>query len=114
MRFGGQTVTFITNTESPDSRDRYNNPAEIRTEVEVPGCRFRPLTFSEEIDESGDKTVERWKLTAPPVPAAIDAQPRGELKADGVKYQIVGGAQVFTDMAGKPFKLTVVCERRTR
>jgi hypothetical protein len=107
MTFGGQTLTLITVTET-GPRDRYNNPSKVRTEVSVSGCRFRPVTFTEDID-TGDRTTERWRLTAPP--AAQAARAGDEIRVDGITYQVVDGAQVFTDMEGEPFKVTVICER---
>ena len=93
--FGGQTVTFVTVEEDLDTRDRYNKPAPVRTETDVPGCRFRPLPATATLT---DGTV-------------LAAKPNDELVVDGVTYQIVGGPRTFVDIGGQPFKTTVICER---
>ncbi len=110
MTFGGQTVTFVTVTEDPDNRDRYGNPALVRTEVPVPGCRFRPLTAKEKIEGGFNTVQDPWKATCPPVAAVVEAASTDELKVDGVIYQIVGGVRVFADLGGERYKVTVIAE----
>lgn len=110
MTFGHRTAVFVTVTEDPSTRDRYNNPLKVRTEVPVTGCHFRPLTFTEKID-LGDINTERWKLTAPTVGAVLGATTVDEVKVDGVSYQIMGGIQSHHDFEAE-FKVTVICERR--
>lgn len=113
MRFGRTTVVFVAVTEDLDNRDRYNNPQRVRTEIPVPGCRFRPLTAEEKFDFGITDTVsDTWKCTAPPVAAVMNAKSTDEVKANGVTYQIVGGPRVFTDLASKPFKVTIICQRQ--
>lgn len=117
MSFGGQTVTFVTVTEDPSVRDRYESPAKVRTETAVRGCRFRPAGTSaapatREKIELGDITSERWKITAPPISAVLNAKATDEVIVDGVTYQIVGGVRPFADMNGRNFKVTIVVERR--
>lgn len=111
MSFGRQTVTFVTVSEDPNNRDRYNKPEKVRTPVPVAGCRFRPLTFREK-QELGDIATEAWRCTAPPDPAVMSATAVDEVIVDGVTYQIVGGVRTFVDMVGRPFKVTVQCEKR--
>src|SRR5690348_3402481 len=106
MTFGGQTVTLLTVTEDPSQRDRYNKPAKVRTEHQVKGCRFRPLEFSEQI-EFGDLSLQKYRLTAPPVAAILAGDTVDEVKVDGISYQIIGGVRVFPDMNGTLFKVTV-------
>jgi hypothetical protein len=113
LPLGNQTVIVVTVAEDPDSRDRYNSPNLVRTEQPVQRCRFRPLSADETIDETGDRTRELWRLTAPPVPAVINAKANDELKVGGVTYQIVGGVRVYGDLHGRPFKCTVICERQS-
>lgn len=110
--FGAQAVTIVTISEDSSQRDRYNKPLKVRTEHAVKGCRFRPLEFSEEI-KFGDLALQKYKLTAPPVPAILAGDTVDEIIVDGIAYQIVGGVRVFPDMDGSLFKVTVLCERRT-
>lgn len=107
--FGGQTLTFVTVTENLNDRDRYNNPAEIRTETAVPGCRFRPLPASEIRTDGTEVVGDQWKATCPP--AVVGAKPRDQVTVNGAAYQIVGGPRTFADRTGAPFKVTLVCER---
>ncbi|MFN6550662.1 hypothetical protein ACP6C7_18835 [Mycolicibacterium septicum] len=111
MTFGGQTITFVSVTEDLGTRDRYGNPALIRAEVPVPGCRFRPLTAKEKIEGGFNTVQDPWKATCPPAPAVVGAASNGEVKVDGATYQIVGGVRVFDDLGGDPYKVTVIAER---
>lgn len=110
MRFGAQTVTFIAVTEDLLNRDRYNNPTEVRTEVDVVGCHFRPLTAKEKL-ELGDVATDPWKCTAPPDAAVLAAAAVDELKHKGVTYKVIGGVRPFNDFSDRVFKCTVICER---
>ena len=120
MIFGNQTVRFVTVTEDLSNRDRYNSPELIRTEIPVPGCRFRPLSAEEKIalgynaKRSGDTDVvsDPWRCTAPPAAAVMGAEAGGEVKVDGVVYQITGLPRVFPGVNGQPFKVTILCERK--
>lgn len=113
MRFGKQTLAFVSYTDDLNDLDEYGHPARVSTETDVPGCRWRPLPATETIDAMGDKVTDAWRGTVPPVPAAMNANAKSEIVVDGVRYQVVGGPRVFTDMAGVPFKVTVVAQRIT-
>ncbi|WP_445167022.1 hypothetical protein ACTXG7_24865 [Mycolicibacterium sp. Dal123E01] len=45
------------------------------------------------------------------VPAVLAAMADGVLCVGGVEYRIIGRPRVFTDLAGQPFKVTVVSQR---
>lgn len=109
--FGRTAITFVSVTDGP--LDRYNEPAKIRTTIDVPGCRFRPLPASERIDNVGDVVTDPWRATCPPLPAVVAAKAEDELIVAGVTYQIVGGPRIFEDLSGKPFKVTVIAQRNT-
>lgn len=111
MSFGGQTVTFVTFTLG--AADTLGVKPEIPAEIAVKGCRFRPLSASETAQAEVDVATQVWKCTAPPVPAALTADSTGYLKVDDVTYNIIGGAQPFTDMAGVPFKVTVLAQKQS-
>ncbi|MCF6387308.1 hypothetical protein L2K20_10015 [Mycobacterium sp. MBM] len=104
-------MTFVSITEDLNDRDRLNKPALLRTETDVPGCRFRPLPASETAKDGAQVVRDQWKATCPPLPAVLAAKARDEVKVDGVTLQIVGGPRVFDDLAGRPYKVTVICER---
>jgi hypothetical protein len=106
MSFGGQTVTFVTVTQGAEGRFE-REP--VRTPVDVPGCRFRPLGTSE-IVTATDLATEVWKCTAPPVDAVLAATASSELVYGGKTYHVTG-VEPFTDLAGRPFKVTVIAER---
>lgn len=109
MRFGSQTVSFVTITNG--ALDRLGNPAKIRTEVPVNRCRFRPLHARETAELDTNIATEVWKCTAPPAAAAVIAASTGELKHNGVTYKIIGGAKRFEDFA-EPFKVTIICQKQ--
>lgn len=104
--FGGQTVTFVTITPGTEGRfERDKTP----TPVDVPGCRFRPLGTSEMVAET-DLATEVWKCTAPPVAAVLAATAASELIYGDKTYHVTG-VEPFTDLSGRPFKVTVIAER---
>lgn len=106
MSFGGQTVTFVTMTLGTEGRfERVPVPAR----VDVPGCRFRPLGTSEMVAET-DLATEVWKCTAPAVDAALSATATSQLEHNGKTYHVTG-VEPFTDLSGRPFKVTVIAER---
>lgn len=119
MSFGGETVTLVSVGENPAVRDRYKNPERTRTETAVRGCRFRPLnskerndmTTSKEKKDLGERVADPWKLTAPPVPAVLNAKNTDELVFQGMTFQLLGVPRVFSDFSGRPFKVTIVVER---
>lgn len=109
MTFGNAVVTFVKVAENDSVRDRYGHPAETTTSTDVPGCLFRPVSFKETSPIATQQVLQRWKCTAPPVAAAMGAAATDEVIVDGVTYQIVGGAEVFSDFNG-PFKVTLYCD----
>lgn len=110
MTFGGQTVTVVTFTLS-DEEDNLGVRAETTSDVDVPGCRFRPLSFAETAQTEFDVSTQIWKCTAPPVAAILAADEKGYLRCDGATYSIVAGPQLFTDMSGQPFKVTILAQK---
>lgn len=109
MAFGGQTVTFVTVTET-GTVDGLGSPVLVRTNIDVPGCRHRPLSAAETPEWLTDIGTQIWNTTAPPEAAAIAAKSTGELIENGVTYRIIGGARPFTDMAGIPFKVSILSQ----
>lgn len=115
--FGGQTVVFVTVTEDLNTRDRRNNPALIRTETPVEGCRFRPAgtigqpAGSEKTTDVGTVVIEQWKGTCPPDPVVLSAKSRDEIKVDGVTYQLTAKPHPFCDLEGNLFKITIMAEK---
>ncbi len=113
MRFGKTVLTFVSVTEDLNDLDEYGHPARVRTETDVPGCRFRPLPATEKITDTGDVVTDPWKATCPPLAAVVNAKARDEIKVDGVTYQITGGPRVFVDLGGQQFKVTVLAQKIT-
>ena len=110
MSFGGQTVTVVT-FEIDDHPDNLGVNKETPVETPVGGCRFRPLTFSETAQTEFDVSTQIWKCTAPPVSAILAADSTGYLRVDGNTYSIVAGPELFTDMEGAPFKVTLLATK---
>ena len=109
--FGAQTVLFVS-LAGTGIFENNDFEQEIMEEVTVPvsGCRHRPLTAQEASELFGDMARQVWQTTAPPVAAAMGVSSTGRLLVDGIEYHVIGGAQTFVDIAGKPFKVTVVSE----
>lgn len=118
--FGDQTVGFVAVTlGTPDANGVRSSS---RTQVNVPGCRFRPVR-AEELGGLFTVATKGWRCTAPPVAAVVAADEISELVYDGTNtpqrgtndanvYTVIGGAMPFADMDGDLFKVTVLCERK--
>jgi hypothetical protein len=106
--FGNQTVIFVTTTPGTVVGSLgEKTPGTIQ--VSVTGCRHRPLRDDETPEYLTDIATQVWKTTAPPVPAAINAAPDGQLIVNGITYKIVAGAQPFPDPQGVGiFKVTIL------
>lgn len=110
MTFGGQSVTFVTVTHAGTS-GFLGVVAESRVETVVSGCRFRPAAVSEASD-AVSVASGRWRATCPPVAAALNASPGGEVKCGGVTYLIDGPPQPKYDIDGVLHHVTVMCKRQ--
>ena len=109
MSFGDQSVTFVTVTGTGVFND-YGEEVVTTTETVVAGCRHRPLSAAEATEAFGNVATQIWKSSCPPVAAAIAAKASGTLKEGGRTFHVLAGAQPFTDMAGDPFKVTILSE----
>jgi hypothetical protein len=108
--FGDQTLTFVAITDG--ALDRLGIPTQVRTEVVVTGCRFRPLNFEETVNLTNLST-EVWKGTVPPHPAVLSAKAIDEVKHNGDTYQIVGGIKPYTSYgSNQVYKVTVMCQKQ--
>jgi hypothetical protein len=105
--YGEQTIIFPT-LAGTGTYSELGEEITTESQVSVPGCRHRPLSAQETPVSLTDVGTQIWKSTCPPVDAAVTAQTRGTLLVDGVVYEIVGGAQPFTDMSGVMFKVTIL------
>ncbi|OBB15052.1 hypothetical protein A5761_15025 [Mycolicibacterium setense] len=82
MSFGGQTVAFVTVTETgPIGWGGLKSKTRVATSLA--GCHFRPAASTETPDTQTDVATEVWKLTAPPAVAALAVKASGELVYDG-------------------------------
>jgi hypothetical protein len=111
VSFGAQTLTFVTISEG--ALDVNGIPAQVRTEVEVPGCRFRPLRVSEKVGLVENIATEVWQATCPPVDAVLAATAISEIEYDGETYLLVGAVQPFTDFTSTVHKVTVLAQRQS-
>lgn len=87
--------------------------------VNAPGCHHRPLTFQESVELAIDIATQPWKTTLPihtygnTILAALAAlQNNDAIEVDGQEYQIVGGVRPFGDLAGNPFKATIISQKQ--
>jgi hypothetical protein len=109
--FGRDTVRFVTLAETGTANSLGVKP-KLPTNVDVEGCRHRPLKASETPENLGlDTGTQVWKTTAPPAAAAIAARSTGRMIVDGVTYNIIGGAMPFKDHTGRVFKVTILSTR---
>lgn len=111
MMLGGQTVTFVTVTESGEP-GYLGIKQETPTEVVVEGCRFRPLNADETPAGQTDVASGYWKCTAPPEAAAVAALSTGELKVDGVTYEIDGPVMPKRTRSGVLHHVTILCKKQ--
>jgi hypothetical protein len=79
VRAGNQTLPFVSVTEDPTRKNRYNKPAQVTTTTDVPGCRFRPLIAAEKVD-IGDVVTDPWQATCPPLLAVLAAKDGDQLR----------------------------------
>lgn len=112
MDFGDQTVGFVAVTlGTPDGN---GVRPKTRVQVNVSGCRFRPLRA----DENNGISTKLWKCTAPPNAEVLAADYTDELVYDGTTdpqrgdnddnvWDVDGGALPFADETADPFKVTV-------
>ncbi|WP_099024319.1 hypothetical protein [Mycolicibacterium palauense] len=112
MEFGDQTVGFVIVTLGEPDPNGVRPPS--REQVNVGGCRFRPLRT----DETGGVLTKSWKCTAPPVDAVLAAAAIDELVYDGTDTPERGDADEnvwgndgsslpFNDETRDVFKVTV-------
>lgn len=111
MMLGGETVTFVTVTESGDP-GYLGIKTKTRVETAVTGCRFRPLNADEAPDAATNTAVGVWKCTAPPEAAALAAASTGEVKVNGVTYQIDGPIMPKRTRSGVLHHITIMCKRQ--
>lgn len=116
MRFGSQTVTFVSRSENVSILDDYGHPQIIETQAEVSGCLFRSLIPAyrgdKKVNELGELTIDQWRLTAPPHPAVLAAKATDKVIVNGRTFHIVVGPRLFYTLGGRVFKVTVMCEDR--
>lgn len=112
MAFGHVTVTLVLRTKGVTPGELGTYPF-TKTEVSLPGCRHRPLTFKETAELAFDVATELWRTTVPigEYSATLrgqlaSAKPDDTIKVGGVEYSIIGGIEMFDDFSG-PFKATI-------
>lgn len=109
--FGDQTLTFVSITDGPP--DVNGIPEQVRTEIEVAGCRFRPLRVAEKVGLLENIATEVWQATCPPDAAVLAAEAIDEITYLGETYQLVGAVQPFTDFSSTVHKVTVLAQRQS-
>lgn len=118
MSFGNKTIVFrrLVPSGVADSRGNFTL---VPQDTPAPGCRHRPLTFTETADLEFDVSTKPWKSTIPlkdysPELIAIITAFEGNdvILVDGVQYQIIGGVRPHDDLASVPFKMTIISMRQ--
>lgn len=120
MSFGGQTVGFVTITDSGSAGYLGLKP-KSRTLALAHGVQFWPLETTEAPDAETNVTSEVWRFIGPPDAAALAAKSIGELVYDGTddpadiaenRFQIVGPKKPRSDGAGTLHHVTIMCKRQ--
>lgn len=118
MPFGGQTVSFVNRTETGIPDELGNYPL-AETTTNAPGCRHRPLSFSETAEYQFDIATQPYKTTIPVGEYSptlrnlvLAIKPNDVIRVDGVEFQIIGGIRHHPDMSGAPFKATLISQRQ--
>lgn len=113
--FGNQTITVVSITTDTTHLDRYGKPALVRTETPVHGCLFRAMnpTFRDEkVGDLGDVTIDQWKGTLPPDPAALALKANDEVIVNGITYEVQVGARSYYGFGGSVYKATIIVQKR--
>lgn len=116
MPFGVDVVILVSIDETGASDALGQKPlSEVPTVA--PGCRHRPLTFTETAELQFDIATEMWKTTIPtgeygPALRAkiLAAKSNDVIRVNGQQYQIVGGIQPFKDN-NTHFKATIISKK---
>lgn len=120
MGFGGSTITLVKFVENTSGgRDELGNYPLEEVTTAAPGCRHRPLTFTEMVEMQFDVATKPWRSTIPlleydddVVDALLALQPQDVVRVDGVEYEIVAGVRHFPDRWGNPFKGTMISQQQ--
>lgn len=116
MPFGGDSIAFgDRDADTSGTPDEFGHfPISTATTVAL-GCRHRPLTFQETKELELDIATEWWRSTVPVFEytaeireKVMSAKPNDVITVGGVTYQINGGVRTHPDMAGIPFKTTII------
>lgn len=119
--FGGQELTFVTPSSSGQP-GYLGLTGQAEAEISVSGCRFRPVSASEENASSEGGSAIRstagvatgmWKATCPPVDAVLEAKPNGMVKVGEAVYTIEGPVMPRVDMYGQLHHVTVMCRKQS-
>ena len=119
MTAGNQTITFVgfSDTGTPVRVGTYKQGEH---KVDVPYCRHRTLSSKEAAEYDLNTSTQVWKTTVilsaliPTQTAAVlGLQADGELRdTNGAAFKVIAGPEVFPDLDGEPFKVTILSQRK--
>lgn len=120
--FGVDVVTVLNYVVS--GQDKSGSSLLTPADVDVPGCRHRPLK-TESARGSGIARQQEgtqvgvavatdwWETTAPPNPAILALKPSDRVRCNGETYQIMaGGIKTYRDGMGQPIKVSILSEQQ--
>lgn len=115
----GTAVVKMRRYVETGTPDQLGNYELVPVDVNAPGCRHRPLTFAETVELELDIATEYWRTTMPTheydgtvLSALALLKNNDAIEVDGQEYQIVGGVRPFDDLAGNPFKATIISQKQ--
>lgn len=106
---GRQTVTAVLVTYG--TPDNLGVAQKVETQTPITGCSFQPLTTIETLGDV-DQVTSHWKLFAP---TTVDLTAIAAIITpwDGLRYEVDGDPQVWTDYFGRVSHQEVMLRRAT-
>lgn len=116
MPFGHRVIQLV-DTVGTGVFDDAGIEGQTEVVTDAPGCRHRPLTFSETQELEFDIATKHWKSTIPIFEydetlrqQVMALEPDKVIRVDGVTFHVVGGVKPFDDF-NAPFKATIISKQ---
>lgn len=109
LPIGNQTVLAVVISYGPP--DELGVPTETEAQTPISNCSFQPLVTIETLGDV-DEVTSHWKLYAP---ATVNLRAVDAIVTpwDGLRYEVDGDPQTWTDMFGRISHQEVILRRAT-